>query len=47
MTFTIQQISLSRLPTKKDPNVVNVIWAADVILVNVSQIDFSHLPLTS
>ena len=42
MSFTIQQVSLNRLPTKKDPDVVNVIWAADVILVNVSRIKPPH-----
>jgi len=36
MTFTIQQVSLNRLPSKNDPDVVQVVWAADVILVNVS-----------
>ena len=35
--FTIQQLSLNRLPSKSDSDAIHVLWAADVILVNVSQ----------
>jgi len=35
MFFTIEQVSLNRLPSKNDPKVIRVLWASEAIYINV------------